>query len=457
MFSIIDIETTGSHAQYHGITEVAIINFDGEKIIEQFSTLIRAETEIPNFISHLTGITNAMIADAPDWEEVMEQIDEFTRDRILIAHNAHFDYSFLKNAFLQSGKSFQRKTLCTLRLSRQIFPGLPSYSLNKICKHLNLEVNPSHRALSDAMAALELFKHLRENDVTNQIEASIKMRGNEFRFPPHLEKEIIPALPAAPGVYYFLDQHQHVLYVGKARNIRSRVIQHFTSNSSTRSRTRMMNNLHHIQYEPCGSELVALLMESAEIKKHFPPFNAAQKISDNNFGLYCYEDGNGYLRFALKKLKKFDQPLLAFSSEQEARSFIAEKVKEFNLCSKLSGLQRSIKACFDHEAGLCDGACIGKISPLKYNARMKKTVKAMMDDTLSCAIISQGRKEEEASVVVLENGKYLGFGFAPKTSNELSFQQWKEFVSPQRDNRETQIIIRSYLQNHNDYHLVFAQ
>lgn len=457
MFSVIDIETTGSHAQYHGITEVAVINFDGEKITEKFASLVRAETVIPNFITHLTGITNEMIVDAPEWEEVMERIDAITSGRILIAHNAHFDYSFLQNAFLQSGKTFQRKTLCTLRLSRQIFPGLPSYSLDKICRHLEISVKPEHRAFSDAMAALELFRYLQQHDTQNRIEAALKKREHEFRLPPHLEKEVIPSLPAAAGVYYFLDDRGKVLYVGKAKNIRSRVIQHFTSNSSTRSRTRLMNTIHQVQCEECGSELIALLKESAEIKKHFPPFNAAQKIAENNFGLYCYEDGNGYLRFAWKKLQKFDQPLLAFTTVQETRLFVQEKVREFHLCAKLSGLQQSRGACFDHEAGLCDGACTGKISPRKYNSRMKKALRAMRDDSITCAIVMQGRSHAERSVVVLDHGKYAGFGYVQKKKGRLSFSKLKEDITPQRDNRETQMIIRTYLQTHSDYQLIFGK
>ncbi|MFI5135386.1 MAG: exonuclease domain-containing protein [Chitinophagales bacterium] len=457
MFSVIDIETTGSHSQYHGITEVAIVNFDGEKITDQFSSLIKAETEIPNFISHLTGITNEMIADAPEWNDVMNLIDDFTRDRILIAHNAHFDYSFLKNAFLQSGKNFQRKTLCTLRLSKQIFPGLPSYSLDKICRQLNISVKPEHRALSDAMAALQLFQLLKENDHEGKIDLSLKQRASEFRLPPNLPQENIKSLPQSAGVYYFLAEGENVLYVGKAKNIRARILQHFTSNSSTRSRTRLMNSIHKIQFEVCGNELIALLRESAEIKKYFPPFNAAQKIADTNFGLYLYEDGKGYQRFTLKKLKKFDQPLLAFSSLQEARNFLIEKMREFRLCAKLSGLQRSRNGCFDHEAGLCDGACIGEISTRVYNARVKKSLKAMKSDSITCAIIGEGRNRDENSVVILENGKYLGFGYAEKSSGKKSFRYWKKFISPQKDNREVQMIIRSYLQTHNDYRIVFGK
>jgi len=457
MFSVIDIETTGSHAQHHGITEVAIINFDGEKITDQFSSLIRAETEIPHFISHLTGITNEMMAEAPEWDEVINLIDDFTRDRILIAHNAHFDYSFLKNAFLQSGKSFQRKTLCTLRLSKQIFPGLPSYSLDKICRQLNISVKPEHRAFSDAMAALHLFQLLRENDREGKIDLSLKQRGNEFRLPPNLPLSVVQSLPASAGVYYFIGERENVLYVGKAKNIRARILQHFTSNSSTRTRTRLMNSIHKIRFELCGNELIALLKESAEIKKYFPPFNTTQKIADNNFGLYLYEDGKGYRRFALKKLKKFDQPILAFSSLPEARSFLSEKVREFKLCAKLCGLQRSSHACFDHEVGLCDGACIGKISQRSYNARVKKALEAMKSDSITCAIIGDGRNKNENSVVILENGKYLGFGFVDKISRRKSFQSLRKIAELQKDNREVQMIIRSYLQTHNDYRIVLGR
>lgn len=453
MYSIIDIETTGGHAQHHCITEVAIINFDGEEITREFSTLVQPDTPIPNFITHFTGITNEMVAQAPRWDEVMDMIDEITRNRILIAHNAHFDYSFLKSAFLQSGKSFLRKTLCTLRLTRQLFPGLPSYSLDKLCRHFKINPLPEHRAAPDAWAALHLFKLLRNQDYQGIIQSSLKKKSNEYTLPPHLLQQTIQSLPANAGVYYFLDKHQQVLYVGKAKSIHTRVLQHFTSNSSTRSRTRLMNSIHDIRYECCGNELLAMLMESAEIKKHFPPFNVSQKISDTNFGIYCYEDGRGYLRFAVKKLRKNDQPLISFSALQEARTFLHEKVHEFHLCPKLCSLQSSVAACFDVEAGKCDGACTGKIPADEYNGRVNEALHGMKADSITCAIIGNGRNEDESSVVIIENGKYLGYGFAAKTVSDGSFQSLKEIVQPQRDNREVQMIIRSYLRTHSDYRL----
>ncbi|MEO5673787.1 MAG: exonuclease domain-containing protein, partial [Chitinophagales bacterium] len=405
MYSVIDIETTGNHAHRHSITEVAIINFDGEKITEQFSTLIQPDAPIPAFISHFTGITNEMVARAPQWAEVMEVIDKLTSGKILIAHNAHFDYSFLKSAFLLSGKNFQRSVLCTLRLSRQLCPGLPSYSLEKLCRHFSIQSQPAHRASADALSALHLFRLLQQQDQDGIIKSSLKKKTGGHRLPPNLPKDAMALLPEKAGVYYFLDEHQRVLYVGKAKNIRARILQHFTANSSTRVRTRLMNSIHQIRHEKSGNELIAMLMESAEIKKHFPPFNVVQKISENNFGIYCYEDGKGYKRFGIKKLHHHDQPLVSFALLQDARIFLSEKISEFQLCPKLCSIQRAAGACFDHAEGKCDGACTGKIWPEKYNKRVDQALNALKDDSITCTIVGEGRSDGECSVVLLENGK----------------------------------------------------
>ncbi|MCY7410655.1 MAG: GIY-YIG nuclease family protein [Chitinophagales bacterium] len=457
MYSIIDIETTGNHAHRHSITEIAVINFDGEKITHRFSSLIKPDTAVPLFISHLTGINSAMLAEAPLFAEMADQILELTEGKILVSHNAHFDYSFLKSAFLAAGKTFQRKTLCTLRLSRQIFPGMNSYSLDRLCRQLEISQSVIHRAEGDALAALELLKLILKEDKKGIVAAQLKKRSGEFNIPPHLSKEKVQLLPDAPGVYYFLDQKQKVLYVGKAKSIRSRVWQHFLSNSSTRVKTKLMNSIHDLRFELCGNELVAMLKESDEIKKHFPPFNVIQKISDNNLGLYCYEDGNGYKRFALKKLKRGDQPLISFSSMLEARSFLKERTREFELCPKLCNLHRSNGACFDYESGLCDGACIGSIPSEDYNERVDAALFAMQTDSLSCVIIGEGRTKKESSVIVMEHGKYLGFGFTDHKKAEGKFSSVKKLIEPYRDNHEVQMIIRSYLQNRNDFKIIFKE
>ncbi len=454
MYSFLDIETTGNHALRHHMTEIAILNYDGVAITDRFITLLRPALEVPYFISQLTGITREMVYDAPLFEEVAAKIDELTYGRILVAHNAHFDYTFLKQAFSAIGKAFQRRTLCTLRLSRKIIPGFPSYALNKLCRSLSISQYPAHRAESDALAALEVFCHLQHADKARMIEASIVKKDAEYNYPPNLPQEIIMSLPVAAGVYYFLDQQGKVLYIGKAKSLKHRINSHFGVNSSTRIRTRLMNSIYSIRYELCGNELVAMLMESAEIKKHFPPFNIAQKFTDFNYGVYCYEDGNGYLRFGIRKLKYQDRPLLSFPALPAARAFLSKKIKEFNLCAKLSGLQRMQGACLHHEAGVCDGACCGKVTSMHYNMRVKNALSAFKSESKSFALLGTGRKKSECSIVVMEDGKYLGFGFSEKARTPADFSSAKKLINHYTDNSEVQRIIYSFLNKNNAYSLL---
>lgn len=450
MYSILDIETTGNHAERHHITEIAILNFDGTKITDRFTTFIRPGSIIPAFITQLTGITNEMVEAAPPFSSIADELDAFTRNRILIAHNAHFDYTFLKYAFQREGINFQRKLLCTLRLSRKIIPGLKSYALDNLCRTLQIEQRPVHRAESDAVAALELFNYLLRKDQEGVIEGFLKKKTIESNFPPHLSKDTVATLPSAAGVYYFLDAQGKILYVGKAKNLKQRVQGHFSGTSSTRSSTMLMNQIHRINHRPCGNELVAMLLESAEIKKYFPPFNTAQKITDGNYGLYGYEDGKGYQRFGIRKLKPLDRPVLSFASLEAARSCLVEKLRAFQLCPRLCGLQQSNGACYDHASGMCDGACCGKVSVAVYNKRVADLLAAIKSESRSYALIGSGRSAEECSVIVMEDGRYLGFGFIDRQKAPQDFDAAKNSIEHYKDNREVQGIIRTYLQKHTD-------
>lgn len=454
MYSILDIETTGNHAGQHHITEIAILNYDGENITEQFSTLVRPESEIPFFISRLTGITHDMVLHAPDFESIADVIASFTANRILIAHNAHFDYTFLKHAFQRTGRLFQRRTLCTLRLSRKIIPGLRSYALGNLCRDLQLPAEPAHRAESDAYAALEVFRYLQGRDHDGVISSYLKRKTSEFNFPPHLSKETVQQLPAVPGVYYFKDRSGKILYIGKAKNLKQRVLSHFSGTSSTRASTALMNQISGIDYTLCGNELIAMLLESSEIKKYFPPFNAAQKITSGNYGIYCYEDGKGYYRLGIRKVKSEDQPLASFPGIEVARSVISEKKRAYGLCARLCGLQHALHACHDHLSGICDGACCGKISPSIYNARVKEALNEIRADNRSFILVGSGRSAIECGVIVVEGGRYLGFGFLEQAGKEIDFAVAKKAITHYKDNREVQGIIRSYLVKHNDMQLI---
>jgi DNA polymerase III subunit epsilon len=447
MYAIVDIETTGGYAANHRITELAIYHHDGTRITDTFQTLLNPGREIPYFITGLTGITTKMVEKAPTFEEAYQEIFDWLKDRVFVAHNAHFDYSFLKKEFENVGVNWQTKKLCTVRLGRKIIPGLESYSLGRLAESLGVNIPDRHRANGDAQATAKIFSILLQRDTTGVIVKALKRNSGETILPPNLPKEDFDKLPAKAGVYYFLDGHGQVIYVGKALNIKKRIAGHFTGEAREWNRSNIRNEIHHITYELTGSELIALILESQEIRRLWPKYNLAQKYKVEEWGIFDYEDRNGYLRFCVNAIKKGTKPLITFTSKGDAWNFMWEKVKEFDLCPKLSGLQLAKGLCFSHQSGACKGACQGIESVKKYNKRAQKSIDSFFEVGESVAIIGQGRKMEEKSLVLVENGNYLGFGFLPKEETIGSMESARNFIKLSKDNRVVQNLVNSYLRN----------
>jgi DNA polymerase III subunit epsilon len=447
MYAIVDIETTGGYAANHRITELAIYHHDGTRITDTFHTLLNPGRKIPYFITGLTGITSQMVEEAPAFEDMAEEILSWLKDRVFVAHNAHFDYSFLKKEFESVGLNWQTKKLCTVRLGRKIIPGLESYSLGRLAESLGIAIPDRHRAGGDAQATAKIFSILLQRDNSGVIEKALKRNSGETILPPNLPKEDFDKLPAKAGVYYFLDAHGQVIYVGKALNIKKRIAGHFTGEAREWNRSNIRNEIHHITYELTGSELIALILESQEIRRLWPKYNLAQKYKVEEWGVFDYEDRNGYLRFCVNVINKGTKPLITFSSKGDAWNFMWEKVKEFDLCPKLSGLQLAKGLCFSHQSGTCKGACQGIESVKKYNKRAQKSIGSFFEAGESVAIIGQGRKMEEKSLVLVENGNYLGFGFLPKEETIGSMESARNFIKLSKDNRVVQNLVNSYLRN----------
>ena len=291
LYAIVDIETTGSYAANNGIIELSIQVFDGENVVEQYETLINPGQNIPRYIQAFTGINNDMVQDAPRFEEVARDVYQLLQDKIFVAHNVNFDYSFIKNHLQYYGYTLNSKKLCTVRLSRQIFPGLPSYSLGNLCHSLGIEVANRHRAGGDAEATVTLFKLLLKNDAKESIATALKRNSKEQALPPNVPKEHFEQLPSTPGVYYFHDNKGKVVYVGKAKNIKSRVNSHFSNNSDSRQKQNFMRHIYAISYQATATELMAAILESTEIKRLWPPFNSAQKKPED-----VYEGGIQFIR-----------------------------------------------------------------------------------------------------------------------------------------------------------------
>jgi len=447
MYAIIDIETTGGNPKTDKITEIALLIHDGCRIIREFSTLINPECKIPYYISALTGITNEMVADAPRFFEIAKELVELTQDMVFVAHNVAFDYGFVRSEFRRLGYDYKRDQLCTVRLSRKLIPGHRSYSLGKLCDELRIVINGRHRAMGDAIATAQLFNHLLEIEALT----SIKYIGDLARLiPDHhplLDLYKVKSLPEEPGVYYFYNQDAELIYIGKSRNIKNRVLSHF-SNSSTSKAMKMRAQVADVGCESTGSELIALLKESFEIKKHKPLFNRRQRRTLFRYELCSHVDKQGYLRFVLEKTTNLEnKALVCFTTKAEAHSFMNKIVEKYALCQKLCGLYPSEGNCFHYEIGACNGACIGKEPPESYNLRAMKVISGYDFGIHNLLIIDAGRNTDEKSAVKIENGKYMGFGYFAAAFAENDQEIIHECIHAYPDNREVQQIIKHYLKN----------
>ncbi|MDQ0966264.1 DNA polymerase-3 subunit epsilon [Flavobacterium sp. W4I14] len=438
LYAVVDIETTGGHASANGITEVAINIHDGNEIVESYTTLINPKQPIPVYITALTGIDDNMLLDAPTFDDVALEIYQLLNDKIFVAHNVNFDYSFLKHHLAAAGYDLQCKKLCTVRLSRKLIPGKSSYSLGKLCTALRIPIQNRHRAAGDADATSILFNLLLEYDQEGIIAEMLKKTSKEQVLPPHLDKASILRLPHQPGVYYFKDSKGKIIYVGKAKDLKKRVTSHFTGNTPNRQRQDFLRTIHHVDHVICGTELMALILEANEIKRLWPENNRAMKRYEHKYDLYVFEDQNGYLRLAIDKHKKNNNAFQSFNSLLEGYNFLNQLVDKYQLCAKLCYLQKTATKCYAHENGQCFGACSGIETVSVYNKKLNTALADIQKQQPSFALVDEGRKEEEFSCLVVENGKFYGMGYftdknylsdglAP-IKNDLSIYQSNSYI-----------------------------
>ena len=443
MYSVVDIETTGNGYKGQKITEISIFIFDGEKIIDEFTSLVNPEQKIPYFITNLTGITEAMVRTAPKFYEIAKKVAEITKDTVFVAHNVNFDYNIIRDEFKSLGFDFKRKKLCTVRLSRKIIPGLASYSLGNICSAEGIEIAARHRAKGDAEATVELFRRLIKRDQKFTINSFLNAKSREATLPPLLDKQVVDRLPERHGVYYFKNAQKEVIYVGKANNIKQRVISHFYDKKK-KERTMCLETAD-ISYTETGSELIALLHESSEIKHLYPKFNRAQRKAGEAVGLFSYEDQKGILHLAFNRLKLTPNPIMKFYSMAACRSTLEKICSAFELCPKYCHLQTNVNTCFHYQLQQCRGICSEKETIESYNKRVHKAIKSLGLQTENLVIKQNGRNDKEIGFVLILNGIYQGFGYIHKNLELSSPEDYLLHVKPQKDNRDIQRILNAYL------------
>ncbi|ARV15300.1 exonuclease domain-containing protein [Polaribacter sp. SA4-12] len=445
LYTVVDIETTGNGYKGSKITEISIFVFDGKVIVDEFTTLVNPEQNIPPFITNLTGITDAMVRNAPKFYEIAKKVAEITKDTIFVAHNVNFDYNIIHEEFKNLGFDFKRKKLCTVRLSRKIIPGLNSYSLGNICTSENIPINGRHRAKGDAEATTELFRRLIERDDNFTINSFLNPKSRQATLPPLLDKKTVDNLPETFGVYYFKNSAKEVIYVGKANNIKQRVISHFYDKK--KKEQMMCLETADISFTKTGSELLALLHESAEIKQIYPKFNRAQRRAGEAVGIFSYEDQKGIIHLASNRLKLIPNPIMKYYSVAEARNHLETLCKEFVLCPKYCHLQTNVSRCFHYQLKECKGICCDKESVEDYNKRVKKAIKSVGIGADNLVIKEKGRTKNEVGFALILDGIYQGFGYVDIHQSEQleNPEDYQFFVEPKKDNKDIQRIIGAYI------------
>ena len=432
LYAIVDIETTGGYASGSGITEIAIFIHNGVRVVDRFTSLINPQRPIPLAIQALTGITDKLVADSPTFNELAPRIFALLNGRIFVAHNVNFDYSFVKHHLVEAGYPLDVRKLCTVRMSRKLRPGLPSYSLGKLCDALGIPISHRHRAAGDAEATAILFGQLLQGDTGGVIAEMLKKTSKHQQLPPNLPKEQFDALPNVAGVYYFRDKGGKVIYVGKARDIRKRVAQHFTGHNPQPQRQHFLRHIHAVTYERCGTELMALLLEAAEIQRLWPTYNRALKRFEPKYALYAYEDQGGYTRLAVGKHSKHRSHVHVFHRQLDAYNLLHRLIREFDLHPALCGL----------------GPHDTQPSADVHNLRVQKALHYLHHHLPTFAIIDKGRADDEDSCIWVEQGKLYGMGYISHYADGTSPEAVKETLTPYPSNHYMMQLIYSYAEKH---------
>lgn len=441
IYTIIDVETTG---RSNKITEISIFRFDGATIIDEFTSLVNPKAHIPTHITALTGIDNAMVANAPTFAEIAKDVLRITKDTIFVAHNVNFDYNVIQNEFKALDIEFRRKKLCTVRLSRNLIPGLKSYSLGKLCNSLNIHISDRHRARGDAAATVILFQLLltRENaEITFQ--KFLKRTSKEATLPPHLPSNVFEALPTKPGVYYFKNKKGKIIYIGKAKNIQKRVLSHFYNKSQ--KELDLCRETADIDYELSGSELVALLMEDAAIKHYYPRYNIASKRTPKSYAIFSYSDRRGVKHLAIHDAKVTPNPLITFYNLRDCRAYVERLCMQFDLCPKYCHLQERVETCSHFLLQTCQGICKKEEAVQTYNQRVEAAIYHTKNSSKNVVIKEAGRNAEEEAFIMVKNGLYVGYGFIENDSQIQHPEELEHYLIKQKDNVDVQRILKKVL------------
>ena len=382
--AFVDLETTGTTAAQDRITEIGIIRVDADPDgfapprVTEWSSLVNPGVPIPVEIQVLTGITNAMVRDAPAFGAIADEVAARIAGAVFVAHNARFDYGFLKHAFARLDRAFTARVLCTVRLSRRLFPDAERHNLDSVIARHALPVADRHRALGDARVLWAFVQTLYRDLSTQTIEQAAKRVLKTPSLPPQLTPDVLDALPEAPGVYLFYGINQLPLYIGKSKNLRERIAAHFSSDYRSATDARLSTEIRRIEFEETAGELGALLREAALVKTLLPAHNHALRRKAES-GVLELPDEPGpprYVAAACVEPAHLAGRFGPFTSRRQARESLHNLAGEHRLCWTALGLERRIGPCFARQVASCAGACVGAESTAQHHDRLRAALAA---------------------------------------------------------------------------------
>ena len=426
-FAVVDLETTGGHASQHRIIEIGIVWINDGEIVDTYETYVNPGVFIPPFITQLTGIKNEDVEHAPIFSDVAKEVNHWLEDRIFVAQNVNFDYSFIKKEFERLGMSFNAKRLCTSRYARSSINGLRKSNLKVLAEYFQVTNNNPHRALSDALTAAKILLSLLELDSELTIAKKlINKKLTKITLPNHTNPKDFEKLPAKPGVYFFNGLDGKHIYIGKAKNIKSRVNSHFNGNLSSERTQAFLREIYSIEYKETGSEILAFLLEDTLIRQNWPVHNRAQKARIKKYGAMQYKDQNGNWRLAINPIKQEGSAMRVFYFYSSAMQWLHETAAEKKLNPKYVGLLASAS---DEE-----------IPDHKHNQRMEALAKENSVRNESFLLKEKGRVNGETCWIGIENNRVVGYVFSHgKVIPDFSS------LKPLMQSATTEKIIENYL------------
>lgn len=436
-YAIVDIETTGGSAGYARITEIAILIHDGREVVERWTSLINPLQNIPLMITGLTGIDQEMVADAPTFKEVSKTVYAMLKDRVFVAHNVNFDYSFIYKALKECGIEWKPAKLCTVRLSRYFFKGFSSYSLGKLCDRLEIPISNRHRAGGDAEATAILFGRIVQLDHDDYLLKVLKRNAKEQRLPPNVDTEDYENIPHAAGVYYFHDKEGKVIYIGKAKDLKKRVLSHFVGNNLGDRRQKFLKEIYYISYIECGTELMALILECCEIRRLWPVYNRSLKNYEPQYGISHYVSQSGHQCLAVTKVDKQQEYIALYHRQQEAVLQLQSVAKDCGLDHRYChyGSKNTYRT-----SEIKDKVEENKV----YNEKVKRAIDLLKEKKDSYAIVDEGRNTDEKSVVYVLRGQLYGMGYISTDSDVLGLDDIYQYLQRYASSQYVMQLINSY-------------